>query len=111
MYSMCAFSRRAQTSLRTSSSESIRPMVRQPATGAGTKSREGTDRCLFLAAGRRRHAQVDGHASALGIDDVELHLRQDLFHGIQVEPRARDFRRLLILVEQREETAGVAYGF
>ena len=44
---------------------------------------------LLLAAAGGSDAQVDRYAPVLGVDDVQLYLRQDLLHVIQIDPRTR----------------------
>jgi hypothetical protein len=54
---------------------------------------------------------MQGYPPLIGIDDVELHLGEDLLHGFEIQSGPGDVRDLLILLLQRQETAGLADRF
>src|SRR6266536_42336 len=62
---------------------------------------------LRLRAG---HPQMDGHASLVGVDDIELQLGQDLLQGFQIQARPSDVRYLFILLLQCQKTARLSNG-
>ena len=50
---------------------------------------------------RPAHSKMQRHAPFIGIDDVETHPRQDLLHGLEIEPGPGDVAPLLVFVLER----------
>jgi ABC-type dipeptide/oligopeptide/nickel transport system ATPase subunit len=55
--------------------------------------------------------EIERNLALLGIDDVHLHLGQDPLHGLEIEPRAGDLGRLLVLLEEGKESVAIADRF
>src|SRR5258708_20257786 len=53
---------------------------------------------------------MQGYASLIRVDDIELQLGQDLLHGFQIRWYPGDVRYLFILLLQREKAARLADG-
>src|SRR5450432_2578538 len=53
---------------------------------------------------------MQGHASLVRVDDIELQLGQNLLHGFQIQSCPGDVRYLFILLLQREKAARLADG-
>src|SRR6266404_7667486 len=78
---------------------------------SGRSCHEATRR-MGGALGRRwTEAQVDGLLAVLGVDDVLPQLGQDLFHRLQIEPRACHVGGLVELGHELEEARRIAGGF
>src|SRR5947199_3149449 len=53
---------------------------------------------------------MEGHASLIRVDNIELQLGQNLLHGFQIQSCPGDVRCLFILLLQRQKTACLADG-
>ena len=55
-------------------------------------------RTSIAVSSRTAQSKMQRHAPFVGIDDVESHPRQDLLHGLEIEPGPGDVGPLLVLL-------------